>query len=112
MNMVVVMGVVVAGRANRILGLKLLVGYAVQNSGIHKLSEAAVNGGPVYVALQPRLQVAVRECPAFPQKNLQNGQTLLGLPETEFRQEFFRRQYFHAASCHFFANGPAVRADF
>jgi hypothetical protein len=61
MHMVVVVMLVLAGRTNGILGLKLLVRNSVQNAHIQKLFQAAVNGSPVNLSFKFLFQIGVRQ---------------------------------------------------
>jgi hypothetical protein len=81
MHMIVVMMPMVAGGANSIFGLKLLIRNPVQYPGIHKLLQAAVNGGPVNFTGKCYLQICMRQCTGFAQKSLQDFNPLVGLPE-------------------------------
>ncbi len=61
MHMIVVMMLVLAGRTNSILGLKLLIGNSVENTYIQKLFQTTVNGGTVDLPFKFLFQVGVRQ---------------------------------------------------
>ena len=83
MHMIVMMMAVVAGRADSIFGLKLIIRNAVHDTGIKKLFEAAVNGSTVNQPGKLFLKIGMRECIRMPQKGFQNFYPLTGLPELE-----------------------------
>jgi hypothetical protein len=83
MHMVVMMVTMIAGSTYGILCLKLLIRNPVKNSGIQKLLQTAINGGPVDLTGESLLKIRMRQRRGFFQESLENFYPLTGLPEIE-----------------------------
>jgi hypothetical protein len=90
MHMIVMMMAVVARRTDGILRLKLIIRNAVQDTGIKKLFEAAVNGGTVNQPGKLFFKIGMGEGIWMPQKGFQNFYPLTGLPKFEILQKCCR----------------------
>lgn len=80
----------IAGNTNGIFCLKLLIGYPVQNPGIQKLLQTAINRCTVNLAGKGFFQICVGQRGGFLQESLENFHPLAGLPEIETLQYGFR----------------------
>lgn len=76
-----VMVFVLAGGTHRILGLELIVWNPVENAGIQKLLQAAVNGSPVNLSFKFGFQVGMRQRMVPPKKGLKNADTLVRISQ-------------------------------